>query len=121
MAGTKLMLNNRVSASSLLEVVVSMVVVMVILVLALTIFANVTRSSLSAKQLRAQTILNNLQIKAEDSTNVSTGEIIIDGWRVKQEIKSYDTDEALNEFDLTVYDENNDKIAESRKLIIIKS
>lgn len=120
MAGTKLNLRTKVAASSLLEVVVSMVVIMVVLVLALTIFANVTRSSISAKQWRAQTIINDLQVKAQDTIALTTQELTINGWRVAQDVKDYAGSAALKEVHLTVFDEHNDKIAELRRLIISK-
>ncbi|QKJ31051.1 hypothetical protein HQ865_15245 [Mucilaginibacter mali] len=120
MAGTKLKPGKRVQASSLLEVIVAMLIIVVIFGIALGIFANITRSSVSVKQLKARAILNDICTRCEDSTAVESKIFYVDHWKVEQEIKIYEAEPALNELDLAIYDENMVKITELKKLIILK-
>jgi hypothetical protein len=112
MAGSKL--NGRVNASTIMEVIVSMVIIVVVFGIAMMIYSNVLRLSLSAKKIRAQAILNETMIKAEHNTENTTQTITIDDFRVEQEVKAYNN---ATDIHLTAYDQNQQKIAELEKVI----
>jgi hypothetical protein len=112
MAGSKL--NGRVNASTIMEVIVSMVIIVIVFSIAMMIFSNVLRLSLSAKKIRAQAILNETMIKAEHNTENIAQAFTIDDFRVEQEVKSYNNATVLH---LTAYDRNQQKIAELEKVI----
>lgn len=113
MAGGKL--NKGVNASTLLEVIVSMVIIVVVFGIAMMIYTNVLRFSLSAKKLRAQMILNQTMLKAENNPQSITQTLTVGDFRVEQEIKPYTNN--LTEIHLTAYDQNQQKIAELEKVI----
>jgi type II secretory pathway pseudopilin PulG len=115
MAGSKL--KHRVGASTIIEVVISMVIIVIVFGIAMTIFANVTRLSLSGKKLKAQALLRQAMITAEGTLN-STKTITIDEFRIEQEVKPYQQNSALSDIHLTAYDQNQQKIAELEKVII---
>lgn len=115
MAGIKL--NARVDASTILEVIVSMVVIVVVFGIAMMIYSNVLRTSVSAKKIRAQAILTQTMQKIEDNPEIVTQSLTIDDFRIEQEIKPYSTNNNLTEIHLTAYDQNQQKIAELEKVI----
>jgi Tfp pilus assembly protein PilV len=115
MAGIKL--NERVQASTILEVIVSMVVIVVVFGIAMMIYTNVLRTSLSVKKIKALAILNQAMLKAENNPESVTQSLTIDDFRVEQEIKPYSTNNNLTEIHLTAYDQNQQKVAELEKVI----
>ncbi len=115
MAGSKL--NSRVQASSILEVIVSMVVIVVVFSIAMMIYTNVLRLSLSAKKIRAQALLQETMLNAEQDTAKTTQTFNIDDFRIEQEVKPYQDNNTLMDIHLTAYDQNQQKIAEMEKVI----
>src|SRR5687768_6863422 len=79
----------RVRASSLLEVVVSMVIVVVVFGLAMMIIANITRGSLSAKKIQAQAVVKKALANEENQSELISKTMIIDSVTVEQEVKPY--------------------------------
>lgn len=120
MAGSKVRFNGRVQASSLLEVVVAMVVIIMVLGIALSIFTNVMRSSLSVRQLRAQAVLEEAMQAAEYNAGQAAPDTLAKGWKVEQETQSYGEGGRLTQVHLRLYDGNHELIAELRKVIISK-
>ncbi|MDP9080024.1 MAG: hypothetical protein M3O71_21570 [Bacteroidota bacterium] len=118
MAGSKL--TNRVKASSILEVIVSMVVIVIVFGIAMMIYANVLRVSPSAKKLRAQAILENEMLKAEHSTDSLAQFVTIDDFRIDEELKPYPDNADLSIVHLAAFDQNQQKIAELQKIILNK-
>ncbi len=116
MAGSKL--NNRVRASTIMEVVISMIIIVTVFGIAMMIFSNVLRLSLSAKKIRAQALLRETMLNAEHTANNTTQTFNIDDFRVEQEAKPYNGESNLTEIHLTAYDINQQKIAELQKVII---
>ncbi len=120
MAGSKLKYNMRLKASSILEVIISMIIILLVFGIAMMIATNVVHSSLSVKKLNAQALLHNVLIKEEQAKEVNTQTYTLDDFRVEQEIKAYNDDAGLTEIHLTAYDANQEKVAELQKLIINK-
>ncbi len=118
MAGRKLIPAGKVNASTILEVVIAMVIIIMVFGIAMMIYTNVLRLSLSAKKIKAQAILQEIVLKSEQTKDFSTQSITIDDFRVEQEIKPYLNDTLLNEIHVTAYDGNQQKITELQKVII---
>ena len=112
MAGSKL--NERVNASTIMEVIVSMVIIVIVFGIAMMIFSNVLRLSVSAKKIRARAILYEAMITAEHNAENITQTFTIDDFRVEQEVKSYNN---ATDIHLTAYDQNQKKIVELEKVI----
>jgi Tfp pilus assembly protein PilE len=115
MAGSKL--KSKVQASTILEVVISMVIIVVVFGIAMMIYTNVLRMSLSVKKLKAQAILNEIALKTEHNPADATPDVITDDFRIEQETKPYNGNTALLEIHLTAYDNNKQKIAELQQVI----
>ncbi|MDB5090871.1 MAG: hypothetical protein JWR09_4865 [Mucilaginibacter sp.] len=115
MAGGKL--KRRLPASSILEVIVSMVIIVIVFGIAMMIYTNVLRLSLSVKKLKVQALLQQTMLKAERSTENTTLSVIIGDFRIEQEIKPYQDNAGLTEIHLTAFDANQQKIAELQKVI----
>jgi Tfp pilus assembly protein PilV len=116
MAGSKL--NGTVKASTILEVIISMVIIVAVFGIAMMIFTNVSRLSLSAKKIRAQAILQETMLKAEQTTGNANQSFTADDFRIEEEITPYNGESNLTAVHLTAYDQNQQKIAELQKVII---
>ena len=95
-----------------------MVIIVVVFGIAMMIYANVSRMSLSVKKLKAQAILNAIALKAEHGTAETTPDVMVDDFRIEQETKPYNGNVALMEIHLTAYDGNKEKIAELQQVIM---
>jgi len=119
MAGSKLIGASKVQASTILEVIIAMVVIMLVFGIAMMIFTNITRSSLSVKKIQAQAILNETELSLEKIKD-DTGHIVaVSGdFRIDQTIKNYNGNKSLFEIDLVAYDINQQKVSELHKVIL---
>lgn len=117
MAGNKINFRIRVKASSLIEVVVAMVIILLVFAIAMGIYANILRLSLSLQKYRAQTTLNQVLKRLEKSPKVSEENFSRDGFNIKQDISRYQNHPELKEIHLTAVDENELKLAEIRKVV----
>jgi type II secretory pathway component PulJ len=113
----ELSIQTRVKASTILEVVVSMVIIILVFGIAMMIYTNVLRMSLSVKKIKAQALLQETLLKAETTKDRSTQSLIMDDLRIEQEIKPFNNDSLLSEIHLTAYDANQQKITELQKVI----
>ena len=107
----------KVKASSILEVVISMVVIVVVFTIAMAIFANVGRLALTGKKLRAQGILNEVLLTVKQNPVVGTITSTVDGLKIGQETERYSNTDNLYQVNLTAFDENGDKVAELKEVI----
>lgn len=114
----KLILKSKLSGSSIIEALISMVVIMVVFGIAMMIYANIIQSSLSVKKIKAQAILNQtLQIDESSANNISTT-FTVDGLSIEQTVKNYNNENNLTEIDLSAYDANGKELTTLRKVII---
>ncbi len=118
MVREKLKINPSVNASTILEVVVSMLMILIVFSIAMTIFANVTRASTSTKQINARTILNEILTEAEKESDYTNKIIAIDEFSIQQDFKPRPESASLVEIDMIAFDANGLKIAELKKVII---
>lgn len=118
MAGRKLIIQSRVRASTILEVLISMIVIIVVFGIAMMIFANVSRLSLSAQKMKAAAILQERLLSAEQNTINLDETVTIGEFQVEQEVKTYDKNDSLFEIHLTAWDGNRVKVVELQKVII---
>jgi Tfp pilus assembly protein PilV len=110
---------HRVSASSILEVVVSMVIIVMVLGISMMIYTNVMRLSLSVKRLKAQFALQQVMLKIGRSANDQQQPAPTNELTIEQEIKPYEAGTTLQQVHLTAYDGNHEKIAELNKVILL--
>ena len=113
-------LYKKVSASTVLENVMAMTIIILVLGIALMIFSNVTRSSLSAKRLRGQAVLDQAIIVLEHSPDTFNADSLApDHWKLLQEVQPYGGESRLSQVQLALLDENQDTVAQLRKVIIV--
>ena len=118
MAGIKLGLETRVKASTVLEVIVSMVIIITVFGVAMMIYANVTRMSLSNQKIKAEAVLSQV-IKDMDKVELSSDQqSVIEGLSVERSVKSYSENNKLLQVDLKAYDQNHQLLAELHQLVI---
>ena|ERR1700743_784691 len=121
MAGGKLKNTTKVEASTILEVVISMVVILAVFTIAMMIYSNVMRSSLSVKKIKAQALLHETMAKAEQNEENSSQIFTVDDFKIEQKTETYDNNPALTEIDLVAIDANQDTVARLQKVIINKN
>jgi len=118
MAGRKLRIATRVKASTILEVVVSMVIIIAVFGIAMMIYANVIRTSLSGQKIKAQAVLSQV-MKNMGSAELSSNQgSVIEDFTVERSVKPYSGNSKLLEIDLKAYDKNHLPLAELHQLII---
>jgi type II secretory pathway pseudopilin PulG len=120
MAGRKLKLNSKLPASSILEVVIAMVLIVIVFGIAMTIFANVLRTTLSVKQLRAQAILQEIfsaggTYQTFENRTFQSGDLTI-----TETVSPYGGEKDLVSVKLEAFDQNKESTAVCRKIILIE-
>ncbi|HWZ34688.1 MAG TPA: hypothetical protein VNW51_00935 [Mucilaginibacter sp.] len=118
MAGIKLRFSDRVPASSVIEVVISMIIILIVFTTAMMMVANVMRTSLSSKKIQATSLLKDLMITAEQNQAIESTTLTLGDFQIKQDAKSYQGDPGLNDIHLIAYDNNHQQVAALEKVII---
>ena len=73
MAGRKLTLNAKLKASTIMEVLIAMITIIVVFGIAMAVYSNILRSSLSVKKIQAQSVLAETLLNKEHTTEMLTG------------------------------------------------
>ncbi|MGV8879433.1 MAG: hypothetical protein ACOH2A_10410 [Sphingobacteriaceae bacterium] len=118
MAGIKMKLKSKLNASSLLEVLVSMIIIVLVFSIAMGIHSNILRASLTVKTYRAnavlQEILGNLQIAEEGKQSFIAG-----GFRIDGQITTDERNSELKLVQLSIYDASDKEMATVRKVVYV--
>ena len=118
MAGRKLSIVTPVKASTILEVVVSMVIIIIVFGIAMMIYANVTRMSLSGQKIKAHAVLSQIMKDMDKAESSSNQELLIGGFTIERSVKPYAENNRLLDVDLKAFDKNHLPLAELHGLII---
>jgi len=118
MAGSKLIVQAKIKASTILEVLISMIIIILVFGIAMMIYSNVTRLSLSTKKIQAQAILQEMMINIEQSKESASQSVVAGDYTIEQSLKSYNDKTNLVDVRLTAYDDNHQEVAELQKVII---
>lgn len=119
MAGRKLIITGRVRASTVLEVVVSMVIIILVFGIAMMIYGNVTRMSLSGQKIRAQAVLTQVMRELPGAEPIEANNSVIAGFMVERSVKAYAENNKLLEVELKAYDDNHQLLATLNQLILV--
>ena len=117
MAGGKLKNRQLIPASTVLEVVISMIIIIVVFGIGMMIFSNVSRLSLSGRKIKAQAILQDALFEAERSTERGNKTLTVDELTVKQEVTAFENEPSLSVITLTAFDPNHEQIAQLKRVI----
>jgi type II secretory pathway component PulJ len=117
MAGIGSGLRKKVEGSTILEVIISMVIIVCVFGIAMMIYTNVSRSSLSVKTVNAEATLEKQMSVVEKDSLSSDNTININGFKVEQKITPYQNIKNLSWVQLTAYDSTENKAAELNKVI----
>lgn len=114
----------RLAASSILEVVIALVLIVLVLGLSMTIYANVMRSALPARSLRAELTLWQAMDRLEQ-TGADQSATNAEGWQISQQVKAYEgavetPAGTLSVAELTLSDEYHNELARLIKVILLK-
>ena len=116
MAGIKLAAKAR--ASTLLEVIISMIVIVVVFDIAMMIFTNVIRFTTSAKQIRAKAALQDLLVKEEQSKAIVSQSLTLGDLTVEEAVTAYNNQQNLQLIRLTAFDQNRQEVAALQKVLL---
>jgi len=105
-------------ASTIPEVVVSMVIIIVVFGIAMMIYTNVMRMSLSVKSVRAAAVLQEMMIQIRETDHLTVQTIQLEDFRIEEEVKPFQENTDLSEITLTAYDQNAVKVGNVREIII---
>ena len=97
-----------------------MVVIVIVFSIAMGIFANIQRLSLSAQKVHAQAVLKDELLKAEHAPQIATQTTMVDGFEVSSEIVLYNSNTDLYQITLIAFDNNKQKLAELKEVVYAK-
>lgn len=101
-----------------MEVVIAMVLIIIVFGIAMSIFANVFRTSLSAKQLKAQGILQDIFLTSGQNLAFENRTFQSGDFTISQTVSTYGNTTDLISVQLEAFDQNNESVAVSRKIIL---
>lgn len=119
MDGIKKNLKRKIRSSSLVEVLVSMVIILAVFGIAMRIYTNILRSSLSVKRYHAQMVLNQTLNEVENRPEIGNRIIKIKQFLINEQITNYQDQPRLIEINLTASDENQALLGELKKIIYV--
>jgi len=117
MAGSKIG-KGKVEAATILEVVVALVILVIISGIALTVFGNVVRSSISVKKIKAEAALQDLLVQTESESDYTRLSVTSGDLKLIREIKPFEPDPAVSVLQLSALDANGLEVATIKKLVI---
>lgn len=115
------LLGGRIAASTMMEVIIAMVLIVLVFGIAMQIYANVIRLSLTTKKIKAQSVLNEVLIQSEQAQSIDLGKksSLIEEFTVNQENSTYNNNNGLIQINLSAYDDNQEKVAEINQVIYV--
>ncbi|WP_256014128.1 hypothetical protein [Desertivirga xinjiangensis] len=122
MAGWKLKeeAGGKLKASTLLEVIVSMIMIMIIFAIATGIVTNISRRSVSLKEIKAMSTLTFFLAKCESAPFITEQTFNYADFIVKRKVLKYRGDDRLREVRVVIYNEDEQKLAEGRKIVYVQ-
>jgi hypothetical protein len=120
MAGNKVSGRHKLPASTILEVIIAMVIMVVVFGIAMMIYTNILRFSLSAKKIRAEAALQDILLQAEQSGIIPSEPIRAGSFSITADSKPVDEEPDLISLHLTAYDDNQENVAEVQEIMINK-
>lgn len=112
-------MKTRLSASTIPEVVIAMVIILVIFSIAMMIFINVSRSSLSAKRVYAESIVRGMLIRSSTG-DLSQDSTEVDDLHIRRELTPVDGKQGLQMIVLTAFDNDKNMIVRMSGIIAVK-
>lgn len=100
-----------------MEAVIAMVIMVLVFGIAMMIFTNVTRLSLSVRKVRAQAVLQDLLLQAAKDPGNSDRTIPVEDLRIEQKVTPFGQGPGLSQIELTAYDESGKPLAEVQQII----
>ena len=118
MVGRKLILAQKIAGSTIIEVLIAMTVILLVFSIAITIWQNIMRSSLSISKLNAEARLRERLLYIEQNPATGNETVTSGDFRIEQEVKPFNGDSHLEEVHLVAFDLNNAKAAEINKVLL---
>lgn len=94
-----------------------MVLIVIVFGVAMMIFANVMRSSLSARQVNAQAVLSSVLVSLAQKKDIENTSFSVDSLHILQEVKPYEKAPGMMEVHLTASGNSGENIAEARMIM----
>ncbi|MEZ2337951.1 hypothetical protein AB6735_20045 [Mucilaginibacter sp. RCC_168] len=117
MAKIKIKFRGRLSASSLMEAVIAMVIMVLVFGIAMMIYTNVTRLSLSVRKIRAQAILQEFLYQTAKKSSKDNQHIQVDEFEIEQKVSPFGPGTGLIQIELTAFGENHQQLAQLQQII----
>ena len=111
------LLKPKLKATTLAESLIAMVIIMLVFGIAVTIFANVSDSTMMHEKIRAEIILQDILLKTKAAKNFIDGETEINGIKIMKKVVPYSGAQGLSMITLTALNRNNKQIVKKSELI----
>lgn len=110
----------KLKASTLLEVIVSMIMIMITFAIATGIVANISRRSVSLKEIKARSVLTFFLLKSESSPFITEQTFNYADFIINRKVSKYHHDPLLREIRVVVFNKDEQKLAEGRKIVYVQ-
>ncbi len=115
MAGLKI--TTKISASSLFETIIAMMVIMIVFGIAMTIYVNVMKNSTSLAELKASLKLDEIAKDTKANKSYFDEHFEDESTVIEKVVKKYNGQEGLLLLDIQAFDKTNKKLAERKEII----
>jgi hypothetical protein len=107
----------KITASSLFETIVALMVIMVVFGIAMTIYVNIIRNSTSLAELKASQRLDEIARDTRDKKSYFDEKFEDEVSVIEKKVSKYQEKEGLLLLQLEVLDKNNTRLAERKEII----
>lgn len=100
-----------------MEAVIAMVIMVLVFGIAMMIYTNVTRLSLSVRKIRAQAILQERLYQTVKNGNTDNQHIQVDEFEIEQKVSPFGPGSGLIQIELTAFGENHQQLVQLQQII----
>jgi Tfp pilus assembly protein PilV len=114
-------INRKIKASSILEVVVALVLAMIVFGISMMLFANVVRSGVSLQQLHGTLLLNDLYIRTRENKSFYDEEIKEGDNIIHKKVSKFKNMPQLVLLELEIVNPEDKKLSSRKDIILIET
>jgi hypothetical protein len=109
--------NKRLSAATLVEAMVAMVIILVIFGITTTVLVQTSLRSFSVKRIKAAQLVNTLFAKTISERSFFNEEVTLDGWIIRKDVQQYNGNNRVLEIKIIVLDDDSNELENEQRLI----
>ena len=112
-------LNTKISATTLIEVLMSLSIITISVGIAMMIHTNIIYSNRNSLKMKANLLINEISIESKKNKDFADNEAYSDNLIVYKKVESYKNIEFLYQMSFVVRDVEGRKLADRKELVLI--